>query len=107
MYHRVTNVDVDPWNLCVTPERFAEHLQYLANEMCPCPLADIQNPNHHNNLLQVAITFDDGYLDNFINALPLLENYNIPATIFIVGEAIDKPGEFWWDELEHIILFPG
>lgn len=107
MYHRVTNVDVDPWNLCVTPERFSKHLQYLTDEMCPCPLADIQKPNHQNNLLRVAITFDDGYLDNFINAFPLLESYNIPATIFIVCEAIDKPDEFWWDELEHIILFPG
>ncbi|HEV7621282.1 MAG TPA: polysaccharide deacetylase family protein, partial [Flavisolibacter sp.] len=51
-----------------------------------------------------AITFDDGYIDNYITARPLLEQYGLPATFFITHQNIDMSKEFWWDELERIIL---
>jgi peptidoglycan/xylan/chitin deacetylase (PgdA/CDA1 family) len=47
----------------------------------------------------IVITFDDGYAGNLINALPLLEKYNIPATIFVTTLNIDENKEFWWDRL--------
>lgn len=47
----------------------------------------------------IVITFDDGYADNFINALPLLEKHQIPATIFISTMNIGTNNEFWWDRL--------
>ena len=54
-----------------------------------------------------VITFDDGYADNLHNAKPLLERYDIPATVFVVTEYIDQGREFWWDELERLLLQPG
>jgi peptidoglycan/xylan/chitin deacetylase (PgdA/CDA1 family)/glycosyltransferase involved in cell wall biosynthesis len=46
----------------------------------------------------VVITFDDGYRDNYTVALPLLEKYKLPATIFVVSGALDgKP--LWFDEV--------
>jgi peptidoglycan/xylan/chitin deacetylase (PgdA/CDA1 family) len=45
----------------------------------------------------IVITFDDGYADNLLNALPLLEKYQIPATIFVTTLNIDSKKEFWWD----------
>jgi peptidoglycan/xylan/chitin deacetylase (PgdA/CDA1 family) len=52
----------------------------------------------------VALTFDDGYADNLYAAKPLLEKFNIPATMFVASGHIGHEREFWWDELEKIIL---
>ena len=46
------------------------------------------------------ITFDDGYKDLIINALPLLKKYNFKATCFIVSDLI---GKNVWDELNSKI----
>ena len=55
----------------------------------------------------VALTFDDGYADNLHQALPLLERFDIPATFFITTGGIGSGREFWWDELEQLILGDG
>ena len=54
----------------------------------------------------VVITFDDGYADNFHEALPLLREADCPATVFVTAGKIDDEEEFWWDELERLILLP-
>ena len=54
----------------------------------------------------VVLTFDDGYADNLWNAKPLLEKYELPATVFITSGSLDSPTEFWWDDLERILLQP-
>ena len=53
----------------------------------------------------IAITFDDGLADNFLVAKFLLEEYQLPATFFITSCNIGRQIEFWWDELENILLF--
>jgi peptidoglycan/xylan/chitin deacetylase (PgdA/CDA1 family) len=54
----------------------------------------------------VVLTFDDGYADNLWNAKPLLEKYEMPATFFVTSGSLDSPIEFWWDDLERILLQP-
>jgi peptidoglycan/xylan/chitin deacetylase (PgdA/CDA1 family) len=54
----------------------------------------------------VVVTFDDGYANNLHNAKPLLEHYNIPATVFVTSGHIGQEREFWWDELERVLLQP-
>jgi len=103
MYHRIAEVPIDPWRLSVIPERFDQQLAYLCDELEPVPLAEICQPSLSGNP-KVAITFDDGYRDNFEYAFPLLEKHGIPATFFVVSSTVGQNREFWWDELEHIVL---
>ena len=52
----------------------------------------------------VIITFDDGYADNLYNAKPLLERFDLPATVFVTSGYVGACREFWYDELEKILL---
>jgi peptidoglycan/xylan/chitin deacetylase (PgdA/CDA1 family) len=52
----------------------------------------------------VAITFDDGYSDNLHEALPKLYAADWPATVFVVAGQVGDDREFWWDELERVML---
>ena len=52
----------------------------------------------------VTFTIDDGYLDNYTKALPVFERYQVPFTIFVSTDFIDKKAILWWDTLEELIL---
>ncbi|MDU7872799.1 MAG: polysaccharide deacetylase family protein, partial [Veillonella sp.] len=41
---------------------------------------------------QFVITFDDGYVDNYEHALPILKEYNMKATLFMISDAANTPG---------------
>ena len=109
MYHRVAELDSDPWSLCVTPRHFAEHLEVLRKYTCPVQLQQLTKAPRTRKRLHrsVVVTFDDGYADNFHNAQPLLELYEIPATVFVTTGGIGNESEFWWDELDKLFLQPG
>jgi peptidoglycan/xylan/chitin deacetylase (PgdA/CDA1 family) len=70
-----------------TPANFAQQMAYLAdNNFKVISLADcLDILQSGGNFLKktVVITFDDGYLDNYNEAYPILQRYNFPATIFV------------------------
>lgn len=109
MYHRIGEPGLDPWSLCVTPKHFQQHLEILQNHTHPMGLRQLTQSHTDGSIPQraVAITFDDGYADNLYNAKPLLESYSTPATVFVTTCHINSQREFWWDELEHLLLRPG
>ena len=108
LYHRIARVEADPWRLCVSPENFEAHLQLLKASFRVMSLSELVA-----NLARgkapanaVAITFDDGYLDNLLTAKPLLERYCLPATVFVASGAVGSDIDFWWDQLATLLLVP-
>ena len=110
MYHRVSSqVDLDPWKLVVTPQHFAEHMEVIRRYTRPMPLQTLNQQVQAGKRMPkaVVVTFDDGYADNLLYARPILERQEIPATVFIVSGYVGEEQEYWWDELEKLMLFPG
>lgn len=101
IYHRVTTLSSDPQLLAVTPDNFREQMRFLKENLPVLRFeddwSDVKEPS-------VAITFDDGYADNALEALPILEEVGVPATFFVSTGTIGANREFWWDELERILL---
>jgi peptidoglycan/xylan/chitin deacetylase (PgdA/CDA1 family) len=56
---------------------------------------------------QVAITFDDGYLDNYQHAFPILRELSLKAAFFVTSEDIGKEGFMTWDMLREMAAAPG
>jgi peptidoglycan/xylan/chitin deacetylase (PgdA/CDA1 family) len=95
--------------LCVSPHNFAEHLEVIRKHNLRISFQKLYEAIQEQQLPRrsVTITFDDGYADNLHKAKPLLERYDVPATIFISTGTVCRDREFWSDELERILLQPG
>lgn len=106
LYHRIYQAETDPQLLCAHPTHFAEHLEVLRNQYVVLSLKELCERLQEKRLPKrgVAVTFDDGYADNFHNAKPLLERYEIPATVFVTTGYLGHQREFWWDELERLLM---
>jgi peptidoglycan/xylan/chitin deacetylase (PgdA/CDA1 family) len=107
LYHRVTCLDRDPQLLAVTPEHFAQHVEILRRKVRVVTLQKLaQEARSGLRKPAVAITFDDGYADNVLEAKPILERAEMPATVFVVSGSVGSELEFWWDELDRLLLLP-
>ena len=105
MYHRIADIDTDPWQLAVSPANFGEQLQVL-HKYRVIPARQLTDYVQHNRIPAncICLTFDDGYADNYYAAIPLLERYECQASFFIATAYIGRQQAFWWDELEDIFL---
>src|SRR5262245_1755138 len=109
MYHRVTELPSDPHLVAVTPKHFCEQLEMIRKHYMPIRLQQLVEALQGGEAPKraVVITFDDGYADNLHKAMPLLEHYDIPATVFVTAGVVGSQREFWWDELDRLLLQPG
>lgn len=101
IYHRVTTLASDPEMLAVSPENFRQQMRYLKDTFS---LVRFEADWTKTVKPAVCVTFDDGYADNVLEALPILEEVGVPATFFVSTGTIDTDLAFWWDELERIIM---
>lgn len=105
MYHRIAEEAEDPWDLCVSPDHFAEQMEVIARRDARIDLDELAGKGGFDRAgNRLAVTFDDGYIDNITRALPVLEQFEIPATFFVVSGALGRNREFWWDGLERALL---
>ena len=103
MYHRIHEKgDGVGVNKCA----FERQMEFIKRKMTSIPLTDISDWLLKRKPLPpraIAITFDDGYEDNFTNAYPILREFKIPATIFLTTGQIESTKIFWWDKVNEII----
>ncbi|RKX26512.1 MAG: hypothetical protein DRP47_08045 [Candidatus Zixiibacteriota bacterium] len=95
-YHRVLDnqshkkADTQP-GMCVIKSTFDQQMAFIAKHYNPVSLGDISIALKEDQPLPdraIAVTFDDGWLDNYTNAFPILKRHGIPATIFLPTELI-------------------
>jgi peptidoglycan/xylan/chitin deacetylase (PgdA/CDA1 family) len=104
-YHRIDDPyrkDFDSFkpNVSATPDDFNHQMDYLAKWFNVVSMQDVvQWLDGQKQLPPYAalITFDDGYLDNYLSAYPILRQHNFPALIFLTTEHIGTDAPFYWD----------
>lgn len=106
MYHRIATERVDPWGLAVSPGRFDEQVQWLSHHRTILSLTEFARLQQEARLpaSAVAITVDDGYACNATTAAPILEAHQARATFFVTTGPVAAGHEFWWDELQRVVL---
>ena len=90
----------------VSPELFDEQLRYLTRHYEPLSLADLVETiaaGLRPPAKSFVLTFDDGFRDNYEHALPLLEKYEVPATVFAVTRCLDSGRLPWPQELGFVL----
>jgi peptidoglycan/xylan/chitin deacetylase (PgdA/CDA1 family) len=106
MYHRVAPLSRDVHQIAITPEAFRSQLETLTRKRHVVPLGDLVTAARDGSPPHgcVALTFDDGYLDNLEIVLPILEEFSAPATFFLTSAGLPRPHRYWWDVLEAAVL---
>lgn len=98
MFHRVRATDGSD-GLTVDVSTFERYCRFFKQHFRVVPLTEIVSGLERGVVPRrtLAITFDDGYLDNFENAAPILEHLSLPATFFVVTQWIGSEVVPWWD----------
>lgn len=104
-YHRVSNIRDDYNSINVSIDNFRNQMEWLSDRYRMISLEDYDYYERSEEQA-IAVTFDDGYRDVIDNALPILEAYCIPVTLFISTNNINSPYENWTDSIIRCIFEP-
>lgn len=90
--------------LTIDVATFERYCRFFNDHFHVAPLRQIVERLENGEKLNgaLAITFDDGYRDNFENAAPVLERLSLPATFFVVTHWIGSDVVPWWDEARGV-----
>lgn len=110
MYHYIGNnpnpTDLQRDNLSVSPEKFEEQMKYLSdNGYSVISLDTLYAALRKQVTLSnkpVVLTFDDGYVDFFVNAYPILRRYNLHATAFIPTGLMGQGYYLQWSQIKEM-----
>jgi len=87
-------------------DQFRKQLIYIKKHYSPLKVSELILARKSNGFYPentIAITIDDGYEDFYHQALPILKELNIPATIFIVSQLTEENGWMWPDKFHYIV----
>lgn len=96
--------------LAITPELFKKQMYFLKRKNFRTPgLEFCAREKGMEGLWEkyAAITFDDGYLDNYEKAFPVLKEFGFAASFFVTATEIGKPGFMSWEMIQTMAYTPG
>jgi PST family polysaccharide transporter len=104
-YHRIGSPygarDASLWS--ATREQLDAQLGFLARHVDVVSGDELPEALARRHGRRVALTFDDGYRDNYELAYPALRAHGLPATFFLATGFLDRPHVAWWDEIGWIV----
>lgn len=102
MYHEIT---AGPNALYVAPEELDGHLGWLKEHGYTAITLKRLYKYYTDGApipeKAVVLTFDDGYVSYYTNALPLLKKYKWPGTLFVITGSVGKQGMVTWDQVRE------
>jgi peptidoglycan/xylan/chitin deacetylase (PgdA/CDA1 family) len=107
MYHYIRTVD-DPEKdkigakLSVTPAHFDSQMKWLKNEGYITVNPEYLLSPVKLDKKPIVITFDDGYLDAYTDAYPILKNYDFKATFYIITDSVNSQYYMTWDQIKEM-----
>lgn len=109
MLHRVAEIDRNGIsmneNMKVSPSFLENFIQKYRNEYDFIAATEIKERLKSRCRKKfIVFTMDDGYLDNFTEAFPVFEKYNVPFTVFIATDFPNKKCFLWWYTLGNLVL---
>jgi peptidoglycan/xylan/chitin deacetylase (PgdA/CDA1 family) len=108
-YHRIgdeKHSKFDPNVFSCTATQFEQHIIFFKKNFTVISVEELIDKIDKNQIIDrkyALITFDDGYIDNYNTAYPILKKHQIPAAFYIATDYLDNPHIPWWDEIAWII----
>lgn len=104
-YHRICRSMRDYEYMAIPQDIFESQVRFIKNNFRIVSMSEGLQTLYGDDPRDVcaAINFDDGYMDNYLFAYPILKKYNVPAAIFLVTDFIGKRHIFWWDNIFSIL----
>jgi peptidoglycan/xylan/chitin deacetylase (PgdA/CDA1 family) len=105
-YHRIGDGSRSPldrplWS--ATTDDFDRQVLAATRDFDVVGVADLDEVLRARRGRHVMFTFDDGYLDNYTEAFPVLKRHRATATFFVTTGFIDTPQVPWWDQIAWMV----
>lgn len=110
-FHRIGSMQETEFDPCVyscTAVELDRHIKFFKQHFEVIDLKTLSELIKERTKLTskfMCLTFDDGYIDNFSNALPILKSNNVNATFFIATGLIGSTIVPWWDKIAYLIKY--
>lgn len=104
-YHRVSPPLPAEGYLGVPLDVFEKHARFIKDNFKTVSMEEGIDALYREDSMDIyaTINFDDGYMDNYDYAFPILKKYGVPATVYLTTDFIGKSHLFWWERIFRVL----
>lgn len=108
-YHRIGDAQSCQFDRAVfscSVTAFEQHIKEISENFIVIDTVKLNELIANNKLSDdryALVTFDDGYLDNFTDVLPIMQKYAMPGVFYLVTDFLNEISIPWWDEIAYIL----